>query len=393
MDNTAAPKKKSGFWDFNASWILMFVYVIYLGGMFFLQKSIYETSELTPSVINYYVFVFVALLIGLVASAILYNLSRIIAAKIKGYKILYTKMLGFTIRHDGKKRTTFSIMDVFSLEMRFVPKNDDIKKNPRPIFFAGWIGELIFAAICLVLYFVLAGGKKEATRPVAIGEMALFSMIYGLVVLLYEIMPFRQDAATDMFNLMVTKEPIDREAFNLLYVNRRRELTGENFLVPEDDDFDSYYREKVLYYHYLDRLYHDDLENAVNDLVLFRKNRKKLDDYDRYLSSAEAMYLRYLSSDSDGADKLYLTLKGEERSMLTKPSELADYRSSLLIVGFITGDKEQIKQVELDFKAKLEGLDESERVKKEKALFLDAYKTLREGKPSLGLPESLEVQL
>lgn len=388
MDTKNSTSTKSSFLDVNVSWILMLVYIVYLGGMIFLQRSFYENSDFDLGDINYYAFIFSSFIGGLVLSLLFFNGGRIIGARIAGYNVLYTKILGFTIYHSVKKKAKYNILDTFSLEMKFNPKDDDTSKNSKAIIFAGWIAELVYALICLALFLIFSVNKKSTSATYFLGFIALFAMIYGLVILLYEVIPFRQDNPTDMFNLLSIKTKEDKEAFNIVCINRKRELTGEDFLVPEDGEFTSSYRVKALYYRYLSHLYKDEMEEAVNDLVVLQKNRKKFDDSDRYLISSESMYLHYIKEDIQGADKLYLTLKSEERSLIVKPLLLVDYRTSLLVLGYISSDKEQIKKIIKDYKDLIATLEQSDRVKKEEELFKNAYDSLRSHKADLNLEET-----
>lgn len=383
MDSEKQTSVKSSYLDFNTSWIMMIIYIVYLGGMIFLQRFFHESKDFDLyNEINYYAFIFSSFFGGLILSLLMFNCGRMVGAKIAGYNIVYTKFLGFTIYHFGKRKTKYNILETFSMEMKFTPNDDDLKKNYLPVILGGWIAEGVFALLCLIIFFVFL----QSLQPLAF--IALFAMIYGLIILLYEVLPFRQDNPTDMFNLMVMKTQEDKDAFNLVCINRKRELTGEDFLVPEFTEFQSYYQAKALYYRYLNHLYKEEMQEAVDDLVLLQKMRKKFDDSDRYLTSAESMYLHYIKDDITGADKLYLTLKSEERSLITKPDLLADYRTALLVLGYISADKEQIRKIIEGYKALIATLDESERVKKEKELFENAYAVLRTKKPDLNLAET-----
>jgi hypothetical protein len=384
---TTEPTAKKDFYDFNASWILMFVYIGFLASMIFWQRNIFNAMYNSEDY-NYFVFIFISFLLGIVATFLIYNLGKLLAAKIAGYDIVYTKLAGFTIDHSkAKVKVSFHILEIGDVEMKFAPKSDDIKRNPTPIFFGGFLFELIVIAIGLAMFFVFAF-NKGANANSFLGYMFLFGTLYGLVIPLYESLPFRQDSPNDMFNFLNTKKPEEKEAYNLLNINRKRELNGQDFLVPAQSILDTYYPIHVLYYVYLDHLYKNELEAAVSVLDTMKLNKKKFDDTERYLPASESLYLRYLIDDETGADNLYLTLKGEEKSAITNPSDLADFRTSLLVLGYISSDKEAIQDLLKKYHAKLAGLEPSDRVKKEQALFDQAYKTLRSKKPDLGLAET-----
>jgi hypothetical protein len=377
---------KSTFLDMNASWPLMFVYLGYIIGMFYTQSA---TFGYLPSGYNTYVYTFMALIFGVLITFLVYNAGKILFASIAGYRVFAVKILGFSIDKSaaGKSKVSFSITAIFDVSLQFAPKNDDVKKNPRLIFIGGYLFELLLIGVALALFFVLAFPESGTMKSV-IGWSALFALIYGLIIPIYEIIPFRQDYPTDMYNLMVTKEKEDQEAYNLVHINRRRELSGEDFLAPSFQDYDSYYKAQTLYALYLTDLYQDDLAGALDVLDLMKYYRKKLPEEDRYLAVAESVYLRYLADDENGANQLFVKLGKEEKKSIVSPTLLSNYRTSLLILGYITEDRESLKEEIRNYQKATQDIKEpSARVKKEEALFLQAYDKLRTGKPELGLQE------
>lgn len=383
-NNAKKEEPKKTLLDMNASWPLMFVYIGYLIGMFYVQKTTYTHLS---SNINTYAYVFVSLIVGLLSSLLIYNLGKLVFASLAGYRVSYVYLLGFCFDHSGKKkRVTFDIADFFDLRLQFVPKDDDIKKKPTLIFVGGYVFSLIFIAIFLTLFFVLAF-KHDGTSNATIGWGAFMAGIYGLIIPLYEIMPFRQDSANDMYNLLVTRSEDDKTAFNIVKVNEKREFSGEDFLIPSFNDYCSYYKAQTLYYSYLNCLYSNELEKAVSVLDEMKRLNIYLPEEDDYLSASESIYLRYLIDDTAGADKLYLTMKGDDKKAVTSPKDLANYRTALLVLGNITSDKEGINSLINDYNKKIASLTKSNRVVKEDAFFKQAYEKLRTNKPNLNLKD------
>ncbi len=372
MPENKKSQNNSSLLNFNASWITMLIYIIYLGGMIFLQRYIYNSIFNGVSGLNYYVFIFVAFLIGVIFGAIMYNLFKILGAKISGYEIIYSSILGFVKDHPNKK-TTFKVLSVADFSLKFAPKDNDLKKNPRKIFWFGLIGEVIFFAIGLIMFFVMSLNKKADVTSF-IGYMGLFASIYSLIMPLYEFIPFRQDKPTDFFNLANTKSDDEVKCYNIYHANLRNELTGDDFIVPDLDEYVSYYPVHTLYYVYLDKLYKNELEAAATILDKMKSNLKKFDENERYLPLMESMYLRYLIGDVSGADKVYLTMKGEDKSNVIHPQELGDYRTAISIFHYISKDSESYKKACDEFEAKANSLKQSNRVLKEKELF-NAVKT------------------
>ena len=378
MAETKKSQTHSALLDFNASWITMIVYIVYLGGMIFLQRHYFQTIFSSGNEFNYYAFIIPSFLVGILLSLLVYNGSKIIGANICGYKVVYMKFFGFTIDKTKKeKKVSFHFIDIGDMAMKFCPIDDDTKKNPRPIFFSGLVGETILFLIFLILFLVLSL-KKEASVSSFLGFMSLFAGIYGLIMIIYEFIPFRQDKPTDFFNLATTKSEEEKECFNICAVNFKNELTGENFLVPTLDTYESYYPVHALYYVYLNHLYNNELEKAASTLEEMKKSIRKFDDNERYLPQMESMYLRYLIDDSAGADKVYLTLKSEDKANITHPQDLGDFRTAIAVFHYISKDHEAYIKAVADFENKAKNCVQSERVLKEKELFESMKKSLGE---------------
>lgn len=362
-------KAGSDFLNFNASWITMVIYIAYLGGMIFLQKHFYETLFASVNGLNYYVFIFLSFIFGILLSALFYNVSKVIVAKVIGYDVVYLKLLGFTTDFTKKeKKTSFRFLDMTDIMMKFAPKDDDIEKNPRRLFLSGLIGEAVFEVIALILFFAL-GFKKDPNVSSFIGYMSLFAGIYGLIMVIYEFLPFRQDKPTDFFNLATTKSKEEQSCFNICAVNFRNELSGKDFLVPTTDDYSTYYPVHALYYVYLDHLYKNELEAANKALKCMKENIKKFDENERYLPSMEDMYLHYLINDEAGADRIYLKLRSEDKANISHPQDLGDFRTAISVFHHISKDEASYQKAIKEFEAKVNSYPDGERVKNEKRLF------------------------
>ena len=189
-----------------------------------------------------------------------------------------------------------------------------------------------------------------------------------------------------MFNLLVTKSKDDQIAYNLLQVNRRRELSGEDFLHREFESYESFYGARALYFLYLDHLYASRLEKAFNTLESMKYYNKFFDDSDRYQYEEESIYLRFFIDDDSAADQIYLSLKKDDKKEVTSPRDVADYRSAVLIAGYIAVDAEKVKNIASEFDQKMSKFQEdSRRLQKEKDLFKAAYNKVVKNKPEFNL--------
>ena len=360
----------------------MLVYLGYLLGIWFAQQA---SKDFIPSGYIGVPYFLTSIILGVVLTFLIYNAGKIIFAKIAGYRVSYIKILGFLIdKSNGKAKIKFDILSFFELSLQFTPKDDDVKKNPKLIFLGGFIAEFILVVVALVLFFVLGFNQVKTTRS-AIGWTALFIMSYGFLTPLYEILPFRQDFPTDMFNLLVTSNEEDKIAFNVVLINKKNEHAGKDYMPYEFENYDSFYKCRVLHANYLDHLYASRLEKAFNVLEEMRYYNKYLNDADRYLPYGEMIYLHFFINDDKGADATYLSMKKDDKKVVATPVLLSDYRTALLIAGLISSDSEKVKEIEAKFeKATKEfGNEPSKRIAKEKELFMGAINKIKTTKPEL----------
>ena len=93
-ENTGAKKRLL---DMNASWPLMIVYLGYLIGAYFISRL----SNFSSNDVNSYGYVFATVIIGLIVTALIYNLGKLLFAKIAGYEVITFKCLGLIGERKG----------------------------------------------------------------------------------------------------------------------------------------------------------------------------------------------------------------------------------------------------------------------------------------------------
>lgn len=382
---------KTSFLDHNASWPLMLVYLGYLIGIYFAQRATFSAGVLTAGISQYSYFL-IAMLVGMVVTCILYNLGKVISAAIAGYRVIYLEFLGivFNRSNPNKTQVSFRIDKFLDVAMKFAPKNDDTSKNPRSIFFGGYIAEAIIVAVSVIVYFVL-GFQKPIGTSTNVAYYLLFAMLYGFITPLYELLPFRQDYPTDMFNLLVTSKKEDQEAFNVFSINRRRELAGEDYLVKTYEDYDSFYKAHVIYAVYLDDLYASRLQKAFEDLSQMKYYGKYFIEEENYLVDSEMVYLKYLIDDEEGASKAFFQMKSDDRKVLVKAPLFSNYRTVILVDSYIRNDLESLKNLLASMKKNEESYATlSHRVSKEIELSKAALEKAKKN-PNITFPSELSV--
>ena len=374
---------KKTLFDYNASWPLLLVYIAYLIGMYFLQQ--WGVSENAGSY-NVYAFVFLFFIIGLIATFIFYALGKIVFAKIAHYKVVTAKCFGFV--YDGTKakgtkgKLSFHITAILDFYLSFAPEDDDVEKDPLLIYVGGFVFEVIFIAICVTIFLIF-----EDAEPI-VGWGALSALLYGGIVILYELMPFRQDNPNDMFNIVMTRMHDDKVAYNVSKINEKHEKTGEEFIVQTFGDYDSYYRSQMLYYIYLDHLYNNRLEDALTTLDWMWYLYKDIPEDKKYLWGEESMFLRALIGDFDGASRIFSTkMNSDYRRQVKHPTLLADYRTTVIIHANISRDKESLDAAVKEFTQLVNSYPENSRTSTEKTLFKQGLEACKTADPALEIPE------
>lgn len=374
--------------DYNASWFTMLLYLGYLVVIFFVQKNTFEHhADVLRS--NQYAFYFLSLICGVAICFALHNILKIIGAYIFGYKLLYIRFCGLHLDfNEGHFKMYFRITfdDFLSASMRFTSKKEDINRNPIGVFLFGFIGDALFIGLCLILFFL----KDEKDM---IHYYALYTLLYGLVLTLYELLPIRQDEANDIYNVISTSNKENRIAYNVYYINVKREQEGKDPIVQTFDKYESFYKSQVLYFNYLNCLYSNELEEGFKYLKIMQEVKPYLPDNDKFLANSELIYLRYLVDDEKEADKIYLNQKGDEKSCCLHPNRLSNYRTAILVLAHVVKDKERVKVAVDNYKKLSRSLDtrDSRRVKEENKRFIEAYNIIRTKFPTYNLAENVNL--
>ena len=364
--------------DYNCSWGTMLLLILYIGAIFFIQREVFTKQRVLS---NQFAFHLLSLLLGVVIVTVLHNICKIIGAYIGGYKILYFNCFGLRIEnHENKLKVKFSLsLDyLLTTSLRFVSKDEKEERNPLPIFLSGFAGDLLFIGICLLIFFL-----NNPQKGTLLSYYSIYVLLYGLSVTLYELLPVRQDEANDMYNIIRTHNEEDRIAYNLYYINISREMNGKDPIRHDFENYESFYRSQILYFNYLDKLYDNKLEEGLNYIKTLSEVEGYVPDNDKFLSSVELIYLRYLVGDEAEADKLFLSLKGDSKSSCLKENRLSVYRTSLLLHLYVIKDKQKIQIVINNFKKLLYTIDnrDSKRVVEEKKRFLESYQKVHQAYP------------
>ena len=209
--------------------ISLLIYLLILGvaviyGLTVLQTH-FNNSAMTE-VWQYAIYIIGCIIVGIIISAILFELGHAIGAKVGGYKIVFFNVLYFAlIRENNKTKFRFKNFDGITGETKIVP-NYQKRANPNPfpyllygpIFLAAWF------AGCIVIFFMFNNGNP-LDGDIAYGFLTA-GVIAG-VLFIYDIIPTKLDSLTDGYRLSLLAKTKDCKAFNDMLLVQYSSTSGD----------------------------------------------------------------------------------------------------------------------------------------------------------------------
>lgn len=373
---------KRTFLDFNFSWIMLLIDMAVIIGVGTLNiKSIGDTAF--GASVNSTVYILLTVVVSALVGLLSYVGGKIIGGLLGGFRILEIDILGFSCYFPGtserKNYCTFKLANFLDMHLIMVPRDD---KKPNHFFYllGGMFGYLLVAAIFLVLAFTVFRNIEWLYITV------LYGMVYAFLIPFYQLFPCRLDYPNDCFLLIKTRRREDREAYYTELRNATHALRHDDFESLTFDSYDTYFKSHMLYYVYLDKLYKDDIDGAVETITDLQRYRIYYPTELHIKSLIEKLYLLLLSDSFEDADRVYSDLNREEQKALSNNVYLTQFRASVLIEAFIKNSQEDTQKTIREFEKYLEGNSvRSDRLVKEVAMFQMAVEKIKAVKPEWGL--------
>ncbi len=384
-------KKKRSFLDINLSWVVLILIVGLIALFAYLNNTfIYTNNGISVSGSSNNTGVSIGLnvascAIGVILSFVFYNLSKIIGAKLGGYTIQSIEVFGLTwTRINEKYVFSFKLAQILDFHLTF-KANDIEKSKPAMLFFFGHILNVVLVAVLAVAGYFMGHASETANSLTAFGGVVLGSTLYALLIPIYEILPIKSDSDPDMYAFIRTLGKDNKKAFNLLTVEKAKMQSNEDFIDPDFEDYDSYYKARTLIYKYLNHLYREESDKAIAVLkqALYFSNYLSLDE--QYFINGEKIFIYLLTGNEKAANKNYYLLKRENRKELSLPNYLPQFRTALIVSGIIMNDEEIV----LDIVDNFNNFDLTKKVFSnvvEHKLFTKAYEKVKAAHPEYPLP-------
>lgn len=370
----------------DVSGIVVYLLILAIAVVFGLT-ILREYSSQWDSVFIYILFIFGAILTGVIFNAVMFELAHITGAKAGRYQILSVDILGLLWYKDGdKSKFKFSGYDGLTGETRILPKKDAKKEpNPTPYLMFGTLFYVIEIIIAVVLFTVQKELKNEIfTR---ISYFILVIAVIGGMILIYNILPFKLDATTDGYRMRMTSNKANKIAFNeLLRVEeavRQGETDVEVATFSEITNFTADLNLNKVYM-LLDKGEFQEAEKLL-DIIISGKETISEKVYIR--ARAQKIYINIFTKPIEEAKEYYdREVPMVERRQLSNDLSMVSVRTYLLMSGLLDNSKSEciiaINNVRRCFNN-----TPKQRRKTEANLFNDALRKVDEAHPNWKLSE------
>ena len=191
-------------------YLLIFAFALVYG--FTVLQTHFKYSAMT-AVWQYALYIVGCIVVGIIISAVLFELGHALGAKTGGYKIVKFTVLYLSIYLDnGKRKFGFKKYDGLTGETLIVPNYEKKEKpNPIPYLVYGPIFNLAWFLGSLIAFFYFNKGSAFD------GDVAYAFLTVGLISLIlfiYDIVPVKTDVATNGYLLFSLLKSKDYQGYN-----------------------------------------------------------------------------------------------------------------------------------------------------------------------------------
>ena len=290
---------------------------------------------------GYMGFMFGAILVGLVFNASMYEVAHVIGAKIGGYEVSSVNILGLCFyKEEGKRKVKFSGFEGLTGETKIYPKEGLTNKKGEPKE-ASPYGYLWFGSLFLIVemigvmfaYTLLKGDGKTL-----VSDFAYFILTIGMIgvlILIYNILPFKLDTPTDGYKLTLVSNPKNKVAFNELLRVQRAVEEGKDIEIKTFTEITNYTANLNLnkVYQLLDKR---DFANAepLLDMIIDAKENVSYAVYIR--ARAQKIYINLMNKSLEEAQEYYeKEVPPSERRDISTDISMPSIRVYLLMSGLL----------------------------------------------------------
>lgn len=340
-------------------------------------------------------FIIVALIIGVILNVLLMELGHILGAKIGGYKILSTNILGFNFYKEFKENDAKG-----HLKFRFKGFNgltgetiiEPAKEKNNPIFFL-LTPLILFLIEGLVMYFLIALAPEDSNGYFAPIQVFKYGLIVSTTIAgcmaLYDYFPAKLDTLNDGYRLVSLKNKINIEAFNEQLKIQANEFKGNkefSYKVFEEiTDFTA----RVNLFTAQMLMKEDKFEEALKIIESCLLKTEKVTTNTKRELILNKIVCVYLTEGNEAGTKLYKELDEETKDIVKRCKTIDAIKVYALYIGLDEKSKSEVKYALNRLKKFYDHLSNGE-IEREMTLAVKITKKLIDAEPSLVDDESLK---
>lgn len=284
----------------------------------------------------YILYVAGAVILGAIFNACLYELGHVLGAKVGKYEILSVTILGLCFyKEEGKRKVRFASFDGLTGETKIVPKKGmEDKANPDPYLLFSSLFFIIEAIAVMVVFTLFKNSSNKALTDVAYFVLTVGAI--GLVILVYNILPFRIDSITDGYRLTMVSNPKNRAAFNeLLRVEYEIQQGNQDVEVKIFDEITNFTADLNLnkVYALLDKKEYSAAEEILDKIIAAKDG---VDGKVYIRARAQKIYINLITRNLEEAKAYYdKEVPVSERREISNDVSMASIRAYLLMSGLL----------------------------------------------------------
>ena len=296
---------------------------------------------------GYMGFMFGAILLGLIFNATMFELAHALGAKIGGYEVASINILGLCFyKEEGKRKVKFTSFDGLTGETKIFPKDNLTKKDGTPKeaspYAYLWFGSIFIViemVVVMICYTLLKGDGKTI-----VSDFAYFILTMGMIgvlILIYNILPFKLDTPTDGYKLTLVSNPKNKAAFNELLKVQKAIEQGQEVEIKTFTEITNYTANLNLnkVYQLLDKRNFTEAEPLLDMIIAAKENIS----YSIYLRArAQKIYIHLMNKPLEEAKEYYeKEIPASERRDISQDISMPSIRVYLLMSGLLDKSKSE----------------------------------------------------
>ena len=369
----------------DVSGIIVYVLILAIAVVFGITVLREHAMNSGLDTVIYVIYIFGAILSGVLFNAVMYEMAHIAGAKAGRYDIISVDILGLLwYREEGKTKFKFKGYDGLTGETVILPKKD-VKKEPNPTPYL-LFGSLFYAVEIIVIVVVFTLYRNDNLLK----NLAYFLLVMGVIggmILIYNIIPIRLDAMTDGYRMRMTGNAANKKAFNELlrveYAISQGATDVEIATFTEITNFTADLNLNKVYI-LLEQKKFAEAEELI-DIILNGKATISEKVYVR--TRCQKIYINIMTRPLEEAKEFYeKEVPMVERRNISNDRSMVSVRTYLLMSGLLDGSKSECLYA-INNAGKCFGNTPKSRKKTEALLFNAAIDKINELHPSWKLTE------